>query len=229
MKILAIGAHPDDIEIFMFGLLKLFKNRGDSVYLAIATDGALGGEKDKNKLIQKRMLETKKGLIELGVPYSFSFPDGSLGSDILHLKTIKEYIFSIKPDLIITHHKKDYHSDHRALAQIVTTVSSHYIPVLFCETMMGLNFRPTYFIDITKVFAMKRKAVLSHISQKPKRFVKLIELMNSYRSAQCNSPEGTFAECYYFSRSFPFSDIANLLPPSPILKPFDIKNQVGFL
>ena len=34
MKILAIGAHPDD-EIFMFGLLKLFKNRGDSVHLAV--------------------------------------------------------------------------------------------------------------------------------------------------------------------------------------------------
>ena len=95
--------------------------------------------------------------------------------------------------------------------------------------MMGLRFNPDYYIDITKYFDRKISAVLCHDSQKPKRFVKLIELMNSYRSAQCNSPEGTFAECYYFSRSFPFSDIANLLPPSPILKPFDIKNQVGFL
>ena len=43
MKILAIGAHPDDIEIFMFGLLTLFKERGDQVCLMIATDGSKGG------------------------------------------------------------------------------------------------------------------------------------------------------------------------------------------
>ena len=54
-------------------------------------------------------------------------------------------------------------------------------------------------------------------------------MMNGFRSAQCNSPAGTFAECYYFKRSFPFSDISNLLPKSPKLRPFDIEDQVGFL
>ena len=49
MKILAIGAHPDDIEIFMYGLLYLLKKRGDKIFLAIATDGSLGGnDSDKN-------------------------------------------------------------------------------------------------------------------------------------------------------------------------------------
>ena len=43
VDILAIGAHPDDIEIFMFGLLSLFKNRGDQVFSMIATDGSMGG------------------------------------------------------------------------------------------------------------------------------------------------------------------------------------------
>ena len=42
MKILALGAHPDDIEIFMLGLLLCFKSRGDEIYMAIATDGAAG-------------------------------------------------------------------------------------------------------------------------------------------------------------------------------------------
>ena len=42
MKILAIGAHPDDIEIYMFGLLSAFLNRGNKVYPAVATDGCLG-------------------------------------------------------------------------------------------------------------------------------------------------------------------------------------------
>ena len=39
MKILAIGAHPDDIEIFMYGFLAVCKNRGDLINMAVATDG----------------------------------------------------------------------------------------------------------------------------------------------------------------------------------------------
>ena len=46
MKILAIGAHPDDIEIFMYGFLSICKENGHSISLTIATDGSLGG---KNK------------------------------------------------------------------------------------------------------------------------------------------------------------------------------------
>ena len=42
MKVLAIGAHPDDIEIFMFGLLHAYKNNKDKIYLLIATDGSAG-------------------------------------------------------------------------------------------------------------------------------------------------------------------------------------------
>ena len=42
MKILALGAHPDDIELFMYGLLSIFKSKGDDLYLGIATDGSAG-------------------------------------------------------------------------------------------------------------------------------------------------------------------------------------------
>ena len=42
MKILAVGAHPDDIEIFMYGLLSVCKNRGDELVLVVATEGAAG-------------------------------------------------------------------------------------------------------------------------------------------------------------------------------------------
>ena len=54
MKIMAIGAHPDDIEIFMYGLLFAFKSRGDILKLLIATDGAAGTIKNKLNLIKIR-------------------------------------------------------------------------------------------------------------------------------------------------------------------------------
>ena len=229
MKILAIGAHPDDIEIFMYGILALYKKEKHELYLGVATDGSLGGKGPKKQLIEKRKKESQNGLIELGIPHHFNFPDGFLGNDILHTEKIKNYIFSINPNIIITHYEKDYHSDHRMLSKIIQQIAGHYIPVMFCDTMMGISFLPTNYINITEVFEMKKKAILCHKSQSPKRFINLVEMMNGFRSAQCNSPLGTFAECYYFNRSFPFSDISYLLPKSPKLTPFDIEDQVGFL
>ena len=45
MKVMAIAAHPDDIEIFMFGLLSIYKNRNDKLHLVVATDGTAGNVK----------------------------------------------------------------------------------------------------------------------------------------------------------------------------------------
>ena len=48
MKVLAVGAHPDDIEIFMYGLLAECKKLGYELSLIVSTDGSLGGtEKPK--------------------------------------------------------------------------------------------------------------------------------------------------------------------------------------
>ena len=49
MKILAIGAHPDDIEIFMYGFLSVCLKRGDEIYTMIATDGSAGNVVEKKK------------------------------------------------------------------------------------------------------------------------------------------------------------------------------------
>ena len=54
MKVLAIGAHPDDIEIFMYGLLFIYKKKGNQVYTMIATDGAKGGAVTGKKLASKQ-------------------------------------------------------------------------------------------------------------------------------------------------------------------------------
>ena len=92
--------------------------------------------------------------------------------------------------------------------------------------MMGINFLPDYYIDISKV--LKINAISKHNSQGVNRFTNLVKIMNSFRAAQCNAPIGEFAEAI-ISRSFPFSDIRNYLPKSPKIRPFYIKNHNGFL
>ena len=229
MKVLGIGAHPDDIEIFMYGLLSIYKKEGHQVYTMIATDGAKGGVITGEKLAQKRASESIRGLKKISLPIFLNLPDGELGDELEHRKIIKENILKIMPDLIITHSENDYHSDHRSLSLIAKGAVSHYIPIIYCDTLMGINFNPNYYVDITDYYELKKEAILKHKTQSPQRFVDLFELMNSYRAAQCNSPKGKFAEAYSFVPSFPFSEIREILPSPLKLKPFHIENQSGFL
>ena len=229
MKILAIGAHPDDIEIFMFGFLCCCKHMGYEISIVVATDGSLGGSDYDNKLIENRKKETQDGLNILGTPIFLNLPDGNLGNEVIHANIIKNIIQKIKPDLIITHYYKDYHSDHINLSKIVKRTAGHYIPILYCDTMMGINFLPNYYVDITKYMNDKINSISFHKTQKPERFINLAKLMNEYRSAQCNAPKGSYAEAYFFEPSFPFTDIRKILPESPKILTFNIKNQNGFL
>ena len=229
MKILALGAHPDDIEIFMYGLASIYKKEGNEVYTMIATDGSKGGSTKSVLLSQKRKKEAIAGLEKLSKPIFLNITDGELGEEPKHKKLIKENILKIMPDLIITHSQNDYHSDHRSLSLLTSSAVSHYIPILYCDTLMGVNFNPNFYFDITEYYSYKKDAILKHKTQKPQRFVDLFKLMNSYRAAQCNAPKGKYAEAYAFEPSFPFSDIRDILPSSLKLRPFHIENQNGFL
>ena len=229
MKILALGAHPDDIEIFMYGLISIFKKEGNKVYTMIATDGAKGGSIPGKILAQKRFQESIDGLKRLSSPIFLNIPDGELGGNLEHEKIIKENILKIMPDLIITHAKNDYHADHRSLSLLTSKAVSHYVPILYCDTLMGVDFNPNYYVDITEHYELKKEAILKHKTQKPQRFLNLFKLMNSYRAAQCNAPKGRYAEAYCFKPSFPFTDLRGILPSSLKLRPFHIDNQNGFL
>ena len=229
MKVLGIGAHPDDIEIFMYGLLSIFKREGHQVYTMIATNGAKGGIIKGKKLVEQRANEAISGLAKLSSPILLNLPDGELGDEMEHKKIVKENIFKLMRDLIITHSENDYHADHKSLSIITQGVASHYIPILYCDTLMGLNFNPNYYVDITDHYELKKEAILKHKTQDPQRFVSLFELMNSYRAAQCNAPKNKYAEAYNFKPSFPFSDIRDVLPAPLKLRPFHIENQHGFL
>ena len=214
MKILAIGAHPDDIEIFMFGLLSIYSNRGDEIGLIVVTDGAAGNVISNKSLSKIRKKETINALMDLGEPDLLGFPDGQLSDSKNVRSTLKEKIKKFNPDLIITHAPEDYHPDHRALSKYVIDSASFNFPVIFCETLMGVNFTPNYYIDISKHFELKKNAILKHKSQNSEKFYKAIEINNRFRAAQCNAPDGSYAEVYRFEPTFPFLDIRSLLPKS---------------
>ena len=149
MKVLAIGAHPDDIEIFMLGLLMSFKERKDDIFMAVATDGSAGSVLSSSNLVAIRKQETKAALNFIGTPHFFGLQDDNFLPSETIVDKIKKYIYSISPDIIVTHSPEDYHPDHRKLSVLIKDIVGFACPILYSDTLMGVNFMPDYYVDIT--------------------------------------------------------------------------------
>ncbi|WP_421914769.1 PIG-L deacetylase family protein [Mesorhizobium sp.] len=220
MRILALGAHPDDIEIFMFGTMAAYAAQGAELTFAVATDGARGGKGDPAALARARREEACGAAALLGAtPRFLDFPDGALVADAEMIATLKALVGEIGPDLVITHAPNDYHADHRALSDGVRIAASFRVPVVHADTMGGTGFSPTHYVDISTHAAIKAEAIRMHRSQAPEQYVDRARIQNEFRAGQCNGVAGSLAEAYRFEPTFPFADIRALLPPAPPLRP----------
>ncbi len=226
MRILAIGAHPDDLEIYAFGTLCAWADMGASLTLAIATDGAKGGVAPAADLKRLRAQETTAALAPLGVPLNLGFPDGALRADAALEDALRDLIRDSAPDLLLTHAPNDYHADHRALAAAALQASGFSVPVLFMDTINGTGFVPTHWVEVTAHWPAKTTAILTHASQDPDRFVAMATRQAAFRAGECNALPDARAEAFRFEPRFPFADIRALLPPAPPLRPVGARNLV---
>ena len=226
MRVLALGAHPDDIEIFMFGTMAAYATQGAELTFAIATDGAKGGRGDPATLARVRREEATEAAGLLGVvPRFLDFPDGALVADAALIGALKALIGEVKPDLVITHAPNDYHGDHRALSDGVRIAASFTVPVLHADTLGGTGFSPTHYVEITAHADIKARAIRAHRSQDPERFVDAARVQNEFRAGQCNGAPGALAEAFRFEPVFPFADIRALLPPAPPIRPVTVSTK----
>lgn len=191
LRILAIGAHPDDIETACAGTLARCIQRGDVVTMAIVCQGgSASSDLPQEKLIELRSQETRASAKLLGaelIEMGLSDWGVDLTSNTKHLFT--DVIRRANPDVIITHYYKDYGSDHNntftivldstVLATVPNFRTSHpaikQIPLLYMmEPLGGFDFQPQVYVDITKTFSTKLKMLECHRSQ--------IEWMSRYGS-----------------------------------------------
>lgn len=228
MKLLAIGAHPDDVEIYMAGTLVMAQARGAGVEIAIATDGAAGGTGDPSALRLTRRAEATAAAAMIGVePHFLDFPDGRLVAGAELNDRLRELLALTQPDLVITHASNDYHGDHRALGDAVRRAASFAVPICYADTMMGVGFEPTLYVDVTDAFDKKIAMLRCHASQDPERFVSKLNVWNGFRAAQANGSEGSYAEAFRFDPVSPFVDIRDLLPPSPASRQVPDRSKAG--
>jgi LmbE family N-acetylglucosaminyl deacetylase len=121
LRLLILGAHPDDAEYHAGGLASIYRERGHDVRMVSLTDGQAGHfECPPGELAQVRRAEAAAAGAVIGVPYvTWDIPDGELMPDLPTRRRVIREMRTFRPDLVLTHRPCDYHPDHRAAGQLV--------------------------------------------------------------------------------------------------------------
>jgi len=121
LRILAIGAHPDDCDLTTGGAAVLWRQAGHDVRFVSMTNGASGHhQKFGPDLVKTRRQEAENAGQAIGIQYDvLDNPDGELMPTLEARRRLIGLIRKYQPDLILTHRPNDYHPDHRYTSQLV--------------------------------------------------------------------------------------------------------------
>ena len=231
MNVLAIGCHPDDIEIACAGTLAKCVKRGDKVTVCHVSTGHLGHviiPPDELTLI--RAEEARKAGSLAGIEViSASFNDLDIYDNN---KAARDQIIDViryaNPDFIITHNPEDYMPDHTAVSRLVfdasfaATLPNHtddphryskpdgepakLVPIYYMDTLAGVEFNPTEYVDISEEIDLKLQMLECHASQLVWMrehdgidFADMVKTCSRYRGYQCGAEyaEG-FRQCHVY-------------------------------
>jgi LmbE family N-acetylglucosaminyl deacetylase len=182
MKILAIGAHPDDVELGCGGLLIKAVRQGHDVYMYAATKGEAGGDP------KERTEELKRSSKFIGAKNLWidNFEDSRLEATRELINHIEFFINKTNPDIILTHSQGDVHHDHRAVALSTLEAARFNSNILSYEIPLSRNFEPKVFFDISDVVHEKVELIEIFWSQQSKLYLKsnAIKGLAEYRALQ---------------------------------------------
>jgi len=234
MNILAIGCHPDDLVIACGGTLAKYAKRGDKVFMVDIANGNLGHRIiEKEELRAMRRKESDNACKVLGAE-SFAIDMGDCLVDT-HNEEAQDKLIDVvrwtKPDAIITHNPHDYMRDHMEASNMAFSASftagcAHRLtehsdinplienipPIMYMDTLAGVGFLPTEYVDITDEIELKLEALSCHESQiKWMRdhdhidFLDFVRTCSKFRGLQCGVAyaEG-FRNCEDWPRMVPY-------------------------
>ncbi|MBT3319127.1 MAG: PIG-L family deacetylase [Clostridia bacterium] len=184
MRVLFIGAHPDDCEFFCAGTLAKYAARGDDITIAISTNGNIGSMRHERKedIAAIRHVEAQNACDIIGAKLIWMDIDDEYVIDSRQTRDMFiDVVRRARPDVMFTTWKmKDYNPDHDItgymafIARINSTIKliktehppTEKIPVMFyCQPTGGANFIPEYYVDVTETMDTKVAMWMAHKSQ----------------------------------------------------------------
>lgn len=188
--VLAVGAHPDDVEIGVGGILLKHAAAGDTVAVLTLTGGEQGGDTEARaaeSLEAARMMSANLFHRDL-VDTSVSDGGNTIGA-------IKEVIDRVSPTTIYTHTSKDVHQDHRNVHS-ATLVAARGIPRIYCYQAPSttVEFKPTKFIAVDDHIDAKLDVIKAYDSQVQVRAYLEPDLLRSTARYWSRFSQCTYAE-----------------------------------
>ncbi len=184
LRILIIGAHPDDADIKAGGTAARWCSLGHVVRMVSLTNGRAGHQTMPGpQLASRRRGEAEAAAATIGATYQvLDHPDGELDDRLEYRHEVIRLIRSFRPDLIITHRSTDYHPDHRftgllvqdasylltvpAICPDVPHVASCPVILYFSDAFTKpCRFEPHVVVDIDDVFDRLVAMLACHRSQ----------------------------------------------------------------
>ena len=184
LRILIIGAHPDDAEFKAGGSAALWRAGGHVVKMVSVTDGSAGPHLTPGPMLaQRRRAEAAAAGAVIGAEYEvLPFPDGRLQPTLAVIDAVIRLIRRFRPDLVLTHRPNDYHPDHRYTAQVVQDAAFIVTVPAVCPDAPHLTgnpvfahlsdhftkpypFAPAVAVDITPVVETPADMLACHVSQ----------------------------------------------------------------
>ncbi len=182
--VLAVGAHPDDIEMGCGGALAKHLEVGDEVYCLVLTNG----ERGNHSLGREECLVSSK-LLGLKDIFFGGFTDGFLTDDFETVNLIEGFINKLGVNRVYTHSPHDRHQDHRNCSRAVSSAARKITEILFFQGPSTTTFEPHYFIQLSDGhFEKKISSVRCYKSQIGKGVVDPRWLTNlaELNGAMCN-------------------------------------------
>jgi LmbE family N-acetylglucosaminyl deacetylase len=192
-RVLAVGAHPDDVEITCAGTLVLFQRAGWKVSIASMTAGDLGSSRLPPREISRvRREEARRSAASIHADYTcLGFRDLAIVYDEASKRRVSGFLRQCRPDLLFLPSPVDYMADHEETPRIVREAAfastiPHWraawgprvpppcerLPAIFYVDAIdlvdhfGRRIAARYVVDVTGVMGQKERMLAAHESQR---------------------------------------------------------------
>lgn len=158
---LAIGAHPDDIELGCGGTLLAHSLRGDAVAMLVMTTGESGPQASRSRIHeQEDAAELLRATLFWG-----GFQDGAVAEGRAAVDAIESVLRQVQADVVYTHTQRDTHQDHRATSVATLAAARRFSRILMYEAPTTQEFEASVYVDIAGLVEPKVNLLRAHVSQ----------------------------------------------------------------